>query len=122
MPACWVGIVWCIGRVSRFGVVLDIEKALNLEFDEQTVDAASVMTEQRFELLESLVSIRELRGVSRVDVAKLMGLEGENEVARFECGDRTFTLTELISYALAVGAVVTMRAEPYEEYVSGSAD
>lgn len=64
-------------------------------------------------LLDDLVGMRRSKGLTQSDIGELMGVS-QSAVARIESGERDPRLSTLRRYALAVGADVDHRVEPFD--------
>lgn len=72
--------------------------------------AMEILKEQR-EFIESLIKIREAKGLSQADVGQLLGLS-QSAVAQFEKYDSNPTMGSIRRYAMVFGASISMDAEP----------
>ena len=63
------------------------------------------------EFIESLIKIREAKGLSQADVGQLLGLS-QSAVAQFEKYDSNPTMGSIRRYAMVFGASISMDAEP----------
>ncbi|MGW8813835.1 helix-turn-helix transcriptional regulator [Gordonia terrae] len=75
------------------------------------------LTQARRRLFNDLIGIRERRGFSQAQVAKAIGIH-RSGVSKFESDfeGSNPTLEVVLRYAHAVGASITMRAEPVETH------
>jgi len=67
-------------------------------------------------LLDDLIEIRRIKKLTQREVGEAMGVS-QSAVARIESGERDPRLSTLRRYALAVGADVEHRAEPFNAVV-----
>ncbi|MFB7876817.1 helix-turn-helix domain-containing protein [Nocardia sp. NPDC056064] len=76
---------------------------------------AMELTQARRRLFNDLIGIREQRGISQAKVADAIGIN-RSGISRFEADIETSnpTFDVVLRYAHAVGAALTLRAEPME--------
>lgn len=93
---------------------MNLYDALGIDPDDPSMASAISMEQSRYSIMDKLVEIRQERGMTITDVAAQLGVSRQ-AVSKFEYG-RDPRLSTLIRYAIAVGATLTLHAEPLPQF------
>lgn len=85
--------------------MMRLDELLGIDHSDPTQQLAERLVAADDNLLDELVELRKLKGLTQRDVADRLGVD-QSAIARIESGDRDPHLSTLRRYALAIGAEV----------------
>lgn len=108
-----MGFMRC-AKMQRMRRWRERKRGLDLTSDSHVRNAMD-LTQARRRLFNDLIGIRIQRGISQAQVARAIGIN-RSGISRFESDVESSnpTMDVVLRYAHAVGAAITMRAEPVE--------
>ena len=114
-----------IGVVSQYNlkVVKDFTMSITQEFSRNSRLArkqklATELADQDYELIATLVSLREKSGLSQTEVAEMLGVS-QQAVSKFEQMEADPRLSTIRRYAIAIDALVTHSVQSHARKTKG---